>query len=165
MSILIIFDANVIIKAHELGLWKTLRSQRKVSLPTSIIDEVKFFTDRRGNHVDIDLRTEVAENLIAEIEVDIGAMAKLYADFSDDFVDSIDPGEQEALAFLYSNSNAGYRFCSGDKRALAALGTIGQGTLGISLEQVLNDIGKSNFLSSFGASFTTASMNRNIGTG
>jgi hypothetical protein len=64
------------------------------------------------------------------------------AQFDPLFAESIDAGEQEALALMLAGKCDDHSFCSGDARPLQALSMLGLGERGISLEELLKSIGK-----------------------
>jgi len=53
----------------------------------------------------------------------------------------IHDGEKEALAFLCNNSEP-YKLCTSDSGVFKVLGLLGKGEQGISLEEVLQQIGR-----------------------
>ena len=144
MSKLIILDANVIIIAHKFGFWKQLVSYYKIHIPATIIGESKYFEDSFGQKININLLNELKNNSIIKIEASVNEMQLLYKNFKTNFIESIDDGEKEALAILYSNRQTDLFFCTGDMRAICALAIIGLSENGISLEKVLGKAGINN---------------------
>jgi hypothetical protein len=141
VSKLIILDANVIIVAHRLGFWKKLVSHYKIHIPSTIIRESKYFEDTYGQRISINLSAEIESKSIIEIEANISDMHSLYKNFKSNFIESIDDGEKEALAILYSNHDTEFLFCTGDMRAICALAIMDLSGKGISLEKVLIQAG------------------------
>lgn len=137
VSKLIILDANVIIVAHKLGFWKKLVSYYKIHIPAIIIQESKYFEDSFGQKINIDLSKELKNNSVIKIEASAEKMQIFYNGFKKNFLESIDDGEKEALAILYSHTKTDLLFCTGDMRAICALSIMGISECGISLEKVL----------------------------
>lgn len=59
------------------------------------------------------------------------------------FAESIDPGEQEALALMLADRCPDQQFCSADARPLQALAMLGMSDRGISFEEILGAVGES----------------------
>jgi hypothetical protein len=56
------------------------------------------------------------------------------------FLDRIHDGELEAIALLVTDEYIDYRFCTADALAVKAISSLGIGSLGISLEELLTQI-------------------------
>ena len=62
------------------------------------------------------------------------------------FAESIDAGEQEALALMLANRCPEHMFCSGDGRPLQALAMLNMSDRGVSLEELLRRLGRNQKL-------------------
>ena len=162
MSKLIILDANVIIIAHKLGFWKQLVSFYKIHVPSIIINESKYFEDSFGQKISIDLSSDLKKNLIIEIEASLSDMQMLYENFRTNFIESIDDGEKEALAILYSKKQTDLSFCTGDMRAICALAIMELSDKGISLQKVMI---KAGIKKNIGMHFSESAFKNHLGKG
>ena len=97
---LVLLDANVIIEAYELAVWQALVASFDLTVPSVVArHEAKYFVVR-GQRNPIDLSSLVAQGKIKVLEADMPEIADLMGQFDPLFSESIDPGEQEALALL-----------------------------------------------------------------
>lgn len=134
---IILLDAQAIIDLHSWSLWRRLTHACDIGVTSIIKREVKFYKDRQGQKRTIGLKTEVDAGLIREIEVSNEDVLSLGRTLSSSFLPSLDEGELEAIAFLYSSKRENqYRFCSADGLAIKCLGAIGLRHLSISLEEL-----------------------------
>lgn len=139
---LLMLDANVIIDAHIHNFWGDLTSRYQIYVPSIILREVKYYNDLQKRMHTIDLRSMVKNQTIVEIEATPEEIAKLLSCATERFKETVHTGELEALAILKSRKEPEIKFCTGDKAAIKALSAIGLGALGISLEEVLGNIGQ-----------------------
>ncbi len=163
MSKLLILDANVIIEAHRHGYWRALTARYQLHIPKTIVYESRYFTDSYNQKISIDLSAELANGKIVEIEATPNEMAKLSQNFKPTFVESIDDGEREALAILYSRADAQLLFCTGDMRAIISLAVMELSHCGISLEQVLKQASLKSV--TIPAHFSEKTFQRHLGQG
>lgn len=159
---LVLLDANVIIEAYEFGVWGTLVISFQLAIPSVVArHEAKYF-DYAGQRSQIDLSSSVNQGKIKVLEADATEIADLMDQFDPLFSESIDPGEQEALALMLANRCPEHSFCSADARPLQALAMLGMSDRGISFEDLLRRIGQNQSLD---AHFTKALLERQIKEG
>lgn len=97
---LVLLDANVIIEAHELGFWHRMVASFEVMVPAVVArHEAKYFVVG-GKHNPIQLASLIAQNKVKELQADLNELSELMNQFDALFSESIDPGEQEALALM-----------------------------------------------------------------
>lgn len=163
-SRLVFLDANIIIEAHRLDIWKHIISQFEVVIPSYILDnEVKYFKSAGGDSTSIDLAAnEKAEQIKREIAVP-DDFKKLYTEFKSVFVDGLDAGEKEALALLYSGRFPEHRFCTGDGAAIKALSVTQLQFQGVSFESLMKESGKA--ITNFSKHFREDFFKKNIAAG
>ena len=89
-------------------------------------------------------------------------IADLMSQFDPLFSESIDPGEQEALALMLANRCPEHRFCSADARPVQALAMLDMSDRGVSFEELLKRIGRARKLEEH---FTQAFLERQIKEG
>ena len=159
---LVLLDANVIIEAHELGSWQSLVVSFDIAVPSIVSrHEAKYFVIGE-QHNPIKLASLIADKKIRELEADLDDLAELMRQFDPLFSESIDAGEQEALALMMANRCPDHRFCSADARPLQALAMLDMSDRGISLEEMFKRIGQTKRLDEH---FSRAYLERQIQEG
>jgi hypothetical protein len=159
---LVLLDANVIIEAYELGVWQALIVSFTLTVPSVVArHEAKYFVVR-GKYNPIDLSSLVTQGKIKVLEADVPEIADLMSQFDPLFSESIDPGEQEALALMLANRCPDHRFCSADARPVQALAMLDMSDRGVSFEELLKRIGRAQKLDDH---FTQAFLERQIKEG
>jgi DNA-binding transcriptional regulator YbjK len=159
---LVLLDANIIIEAHALGVWNTLIASFEVTVPAIVArHEAKYFVVK-GQHNPIQLASLVAQNKVKELQADLRELSELMNQFDPLFSESIDPGEQEALALMLAGRCPEHRFCSADARPLQALAMLDMSDRGVALEELLNRVGQSKRLDE---QYTKAYLDRQIREG
>ncbi|MBU3729383.1 MAG: type II toxin-antitoxin system VapC family toxin, partial [Phycisphaerales bacterium] len=137
-SRLILLDANVVIHLFELDLWKQVVARYQIVIAQTVVDEVHFF-ERDGDRIPID-REEMARAGSVEIRAMTASEVQAYCDrFDPTYYDKLDPGEAESLALLERDTQA--RICSADKIVWRVLGNTNQADRGVSLEEILRQVG------------------------
>jgi len=138
----LLLDANIVIEAHEQNFWQAILNQFRVALPSIVFhDEAKYFHSRLTVAA-IDLVTPKAQGKLVVLEASVTDFAAVKGCLKDDFFNSIDPGELEAIALLRSGNFNDYRFCSGDQLANKSFGVMDLGSFCISLEDVMKQMGR-----------------------
>jgi len=127
---LLLLDANIVIYLHELGLWDTFIQQCSVTLTQTVVDEVLSY----------DLGPDIRDRKIQCVEVPLATVAKFIKKYGPVYLEKLDPGEAESLAFLM-DSQEQWLISSGDEIVFKVLGLEGRVEQGISLEEILNKIG------------------------
>jgi len=159
---LVLLDANVIIEAHELQIWEPLIASCDLTIPSVVaLQEAKYF-EVRGQRRSINLSAHIGQGKIKVLEADIAEIADLMRQFDPLFGESIDAGEQEALALMLANRCPEHRFCSADGCPLQALAMLDMSDRGISFEELLRLIGRPQKLEDH---FTVAFLERHIKEG
>jgi hypothetical protein len=144
---LLLLDAGIVIELHKLGLWSQIVEKCSVHLTEEVIQEADFWpeTDESGteNHYvlhKIDLNPLVKSGKIQKIEVSTAVVKQFMEKFNPSYLDRLDPGESESLAFLFTESE-NWLISSGDAIVYRVLGRMGCSYQGISLEEILENIG------------------------
>ncbi|MBL7543940.1 MAG: hypothetical protein JNL11_08995 [Bdellovibrionaceae bacterium] len=164
---LIILDANVIIHAHELGIWNHLVYQYDVCIVGIVIDdEAKYFQSQTGIKTDIDLKKNELDGKIHRLDPDLSHTQKILKEYKEIFVKGLDPGERDAITLLNSGSFDEHLFCSGDKSAIKAAAVIDKTFNVISLEKLLRESGQAgcvkNLKHEFLESYTKQYINAGV---
>jgi hypothetical protein len=137
---LLLLDANVIIEAHEKGVWENLTQSCEITITEAVKSECKYWLDLEGNRNYIDIDSYITKGSINCVEVKLTSIEELIAKFDVSYVDRLDPGETESLAFLFE-SNDNWVISSSDDIVYKILGAMNRINQGISLEEILNKIG------------------------
>ena len=137
----LLLDADVIIAAHEFGVWDKLVERCSITITRTVVeDEVRYWTDDKGMCHVIDLDKHIQEGKISCVDVPLSLVDKFCKKFGPAYLDQMDPGEAESLAFLYY-SDEEWRIASGDGIVFRSLGCLALSEHGISLEEIIQKIG------------------------
>ncbi len=137
---LVMLNANVIIKLHELGIWDKILTSVDIHLAQTVISEAHFWIDAEGDRQEIDLSADIEAKRISVFELDAVELTNFLEQFDAFYKAEIDPGEQESIAWMM-RSKEEYLFCSADLAVYRILGRLGRGEQGLSLEEILQKIG------------------------
>lgn len=137
---LLLLDANVVIQTFTLGLWAKLIERCNVWLAATVVQEAAFFTTEDGTSHTIDLSQDLAENRVSEFELTPSELSEFRSSFDPSYLEKLDDGETESLAHLV-NSTERFLICSADKIVYRILGNLKRSEQGISLEEVLLQVG------------------------
>lgn len=137
---LLLLDANVVIEISRHALWDQLVDRYEIHLARTVIDEAQFFDDDDGNRQYIDLTAYIDAKNITVFDLAPSNLAALRAKFDHVYFEKLDPGETESLGYLLQQSDE-CRMCSADKIVYRVLGNLSRAEQGISLEEVLNQVG------------------------
>ncbi|KLU06423.1 hypothetical protein RISK_001634 [Rhodopirellula islandica] len=135
---LLILDAGVVIKLHELGLWSAIVDRCDVHLSEIVARrECKYHEAQEDDWGrDIDLSHDIANETIKIFDVDQVDVESFKSLFDPNYFADLDAGEAESLAFLV-NQKGSYRISSGDAIVYKVLGNLNRSDQGISLEEIL----------------------------
>jgi hypothetical protein len=142
---LLLLDANVVIEISRHGLWDQVVAKCDIHVAHTVLDEAQFCLDDRGNRSDIDLTPYISSNHITVFDLTPSQISGFRARFGPVFLEKLDPGETESLAYLLDQSSE-CLICSADKIVYRVLGCLGRPDQGVSLEEVLRQIGLSREL-------------------
>ena len=133
----------IVIKAHELAIWRDLKSKISIVIPSTVVNNEAFYFDtiRGERRFPINLSGDIATGMIAEEAATPEELRNLLNIFDDNTIEMIHDGEKEALALIYGGRFGGALFCTSDIPAIRALGLMGCPDNGISLEEILKNIG------------------------
>jgi hypothetical protein len=135
----LLLDAGPIIKLFELGIWEVFIDRCDVTVSQTVADQAKW-ANQEAQDICIDLEPYEHQGLIKIIDIDT-SLAKSFLDRFDRLLQAeVHPGERETLAFL-CDSTEDWLLCSGDGAVFRVLGLLGKSQQGISLEEILQQIG------------------------
>ena len=135
----LLFDTGVILQAHKVRVWESLTRKCRVTVARSVADEALYWEDEDGRHP-IDLNASIKKGEIYCVEMSLSQVNSLREKFDATYLERMDPGETESIAFLVS-SDERWLLASGDAFAYRILGQMGLGDRGISLEEILERVG------------------------
>jgi hypothetical protein len=97
LPLLLILDANVIIAAHEFGMWDYLVRSHTVHIPSVVLNlEVYFYKKTDGTIVTIDLKSQVGKS-VTEVSCTADELVALSEQLDSVTDQEIHAGEKEAL--------------------------------------------------------------------
>ena len=137
---LLILDANAVITLHELGIWRKLIDRCDIHLARTVVESEAIFFEKDGERQPIDLGEDITQRRVQVFDVPLAKISHFRDQFDPVYVDQLDPGETEALAYLVQATES-FLISSGDAIVFRVLGLMGSGDQGISLEEVLQKIG------------------------
>lgn len=138
-SKLLILDANVVIYLHELHLWDRLLFRQEVYLAHTVVQEVKYYRTPGADKI-IRLSEETPQGRVNILEQTPTQLKQFFDRFDLRYREVLDDGEAESLAYLV-HSQEEYLICSGDAIVFRILGLLGRSEQGVSLEEVLQNVG------------------------
>jgi len=136
----LLLDAGPIIKLFSLGIWDDFIKHCDISISRIIADNEALYTEDGTKQ--IDLKTYEEQGLIKILDVEISTVKTFYDKFDRLYKVDIHDGEKEMLAFFYCSS-ADWLVCASDGAVFRVLGILGRSEQGISLEEILIQIGLS----------------------
>ncbi len=140
---LLLLDAGIVIGLHELGVWDNLLQRCDVTLTRTVAeDEVIFWYDESGqrHYIEQKVRDDIKMERITCIDVPLNKIAAFRTKFDPSYLDRLDEGEAESLAFLLSSEEE-WLISSSDSIVFKVLGKLGLAERGISLEEILQQVG------------------------
>ena len=144
---LLLLDANVVIELFRQGLWNKLLESCDVYLSRTVAEvEAHFYRDSQGDRQDFDLQPCIQAGKVVIFDILPSDLATFRAQFDATYLERLDAGEAESLAYLI-NSATPCMICSADKIVYRVLGNTNRDEQGISLEEVLQQIGLGRSLS------------------
>ena len=150
----VLLDANVVIESHELEVWDQLKSRCRLTLPATVSRREVLYCFLGGCKVEIHLQEQIRSREIDELEATAEEVSILFGIFESWFLETLDPGETEALALLQTGRLSEVIFCTSDAPAIKALAMMGMSHMGVSFETRLARSGltkslKKQFLETF----------------
>ena len=137
----LLLDAGIIIGAHELGVWDHLIQKCAVTVTRTVKDqETYYWSDEQDIGHEIDLMRDVEGGRINCVDVPLSQVGEFRKIFDPTYLDRMDPGESDSLAFFFSKTEEWF-IASADSIVFKVLGCLGLGERGVSLEGILQQVG------------------------
>ncbi len=140
-SRLVILDANIIIYLHEIDLWQRLLDRYEVILSRTVAEHEAIFYEVGEERHEIDLTTAISDGRIQVVDILAADLLKFRSRFDPLYLEGLDPGETESLAYLLLCPEQQIMICSADKIVYRVLPHLGLTERGISLEEMLSQSG------------------------
>jgi len=137
---LLLLDANIVIELFELGLWDKVLEHCEVALSRTVASREASFYVKDGEQFGIDLAPYEKSAQIRVVEAELAMLRAFRQQFKPNYLERLDPGEAESLAFL-CDSHEPWIICSSDSIVFRVLGLLRRDEQGISLEEILQRIG------------------------
>jgi hypothetical protein len=135
----LLLDANVVLELFSMGLWDVVAQRWDLHVAETVLNEAKFFFDQNGQSHSINW--ELYRTQIGVFQLSVGDIAAFRALFDRSYLDRLDPGETESLAYLFSPEGESFVICSADAIVFRVLGNKQCTERGISLESILDKLG------------------------
>jgi hypothetical protein len=140
-SRLVILDANIVIYLHEIGLWPRLLDHYEITLARTVAEHEALFCERNEERHGIDLTPGITTGQIQVVDVLAADVVRFRGRFDPLYLEGLDPGETESLAYLLLNPQPEMPICSADKIVYRVLPHLGLADRGVALEELLARIG------------------------
>lgn len=137
---LLLLDANVVLELHSKNLWSPIVERCELLIARMVLEESMFYMDDLDEKVYVDLAPDEAASRLRVVDVDLPTINAFRSRFRRLFLEKMDDGEQEALAYLVE-VNQECLISSADAVVWRTLGLLGLGEQGISLEEILAKVG------------------------
>ena len=137
----LLLDTGPIIKLFELNLWDQFIDKCHVTVSRTVANQAKY-ASQEFEDVRVDLQPYEDKGLIDIFDSEPSTVRVFCQQFSQLYKAIIHSGEKETLAFL-CNSTGNWLVCSADAAVFRVLGLLRKAQQGISLEEVLKEIGLS----------------------
>lgn len=137
---LLLLDANVVIELFKQQLWDKFIAKCNVYLAQTVVDEAHFYEDSNGERQPIDLAQYINSNAITVFDPTLTEIAAFSAKFDLAYLDRLHDGELASLAYLLQQTEE-CRICSADKIVYRVIGNLRIKEQGISLQEILQQIG------------------------
>ena len=135
----LLLDAGPIIKLFELGIWDEFINRCDVTVCRTVAEEAKW-ASRESEDIPINLESCEKDDRIRVVDTEVSVVQAFFSRFDLSYRAELHDGEKETLALL-DTSPEPWRVCSADAAVFRILGVLGKAEEGVSLEEVLKQIG------------------------
>lgn len=142
---LLILDAGVVIRLHELGIWSQVLNQCEIYLSRIVAEKEVRYQQGDEYDEDIDLSPDINGGKVQVFDVTVSELRDFRNSFDSLYLGDLDDGEAESLAYMMMQAG-GFLISSGDAIVYRVLGNMNLASQGISLEEMLQKIGMGRVL-------------------
>ena len=135
----LLLDAGPVLKLFELALWGPFLGKCDVTVCRTVAEEAKW-ASREYTDICIDLDAYAHTQRVRIEDVPLSRIKAFHDKFDLSYRALLHDGERETLAFL-CDSSEDWLVCTADGAVFRALGVLGKGDQGVSLEKVLTETG------------------------
>ena len=144
---LLLLDTNVVMELFRQGIWPQFIDLCDVHLSRTVVEqEAQFYEDDEGEKHYFDLQQDVASGKVAVFDVIPSRVQAFASQFDSTYLERLDPGEAESLAYLMGSSDP-CLICSSDSIVYRILGNTQKSDRGLSLAEILEQVGLGRQLS------------------
>lgn len=137
----LLLDACIVIKLFELGVWRKVLEKCDVLLSRTVAEnEARFYSSDEDEQRAIDLVGDIEAHRVEIVDVEPAALQQFIAQFGPAYLEKLDLGEAESLAYMFLSSDP-CLICSSDAIVFRVLAQLARSEDGLSLEEVLAKIG------------------------
>ncbi len=137
---LLILDAGVVIRLHELGIWGQVVGYCEIYLSRIVAEKEVRYQQGDEYDEDIDLFPDISSGRVQVFDVTVSDLREFLNQFDPLYLGDLDDGEAESLAFMMMQAEE-FLIASGDAIVYRVLGNMNAANQGISLEELLQKIG------------------------
>lgn len=146
---LLLLDADIVIDFHKNNFWKSVVSQYDVYVGSVVAEEVKYYIDKDGNKVTIDLQTYIDQKAVTKISGSLQTISEILTKLKKKGLDGIDAGELECVAIIADDDVPNLMLCVRDHAAIKVISYLELDDKVFSAESVLIKCGFSKKRVSF----------------
>ncbi len=137
---LLILDAGVVIRLHELGIWSQVHNHCEIYLSRIVAEKEVLYQQGDEYDEDIDLSPDINGGRIQVFDVTVSDLRDFRNRFDPLYLGDLDDGEAESLAYMMMQAE-NFLISSGDAIVYRVLGNMNFANQGISMEEILQKIG------------------------
>jgi len=123
-----------------MGLWDQVIAKYDLILVENVVKQAVYYEKDNGTQCPIDLKPYIAADQIRVAQVTLEQASTFFKRFDANYTERFDEGELESLAYM-TVSGKECLIVSGDSIVYRTVGRLNMGNRGVSLEQILKDIG------------------------
>lgn len=137
----LLLDTGPILKLFELDIWEKFIKQCEVTITRTVAQECIYYeTDGIKNYINFPFEQVAEQGHIKIVDVNPSQVRDFMKKWNSPPRYDIHEGELETLTF-FVNSSEDFLVCASDHVVFRFLGYIGKAERGISLDEILKDIG------------------------
>lgn len=137
----LLLDANVVIELFARGLWDKVIKRLEICLAATILGEAQYYENDNGERQYFDLQEYANQGKVTTLSMFPSEVTSFKGLFTRPYLEKLDAGEAESLAYIVKHKEQDIQLCSADKIVYRVLGALDLGDKAISLEEILHAIG------------------------
>ncbi|MBE0434035.1 hypothetical protein IBX73_11310 [candidate division WOR-3 bacterium] len=137
----VLCDAVIVIDAHVLGLWNTIKTLHRIHVASAVLAESQHFSDGLHTRQYLDFETDISVGVITKISMPIESIKDVIKEVRGHKIE-IHVGEAESIAALLHPDHQQLHFCTADRGAVVATHIFGIMSRVVPLEKCLAGSGR-----------------------